>query len=177
VNAVCFKEGSNILCFENNAEKYIPIEKLRKGDLVKTRLNGYVPIHMIGKSQIYHKKTNQRIKEQLYSCSTDKFEELFEDLVITGCHSILVDEFTSEEQKETVIDIMGGIYVTEDQYRIFACIDERTSVYEKEGLHTIYHLALENDDYYMNYGIYANGLLVETSSKRYLKELSGMEII
>jgi hypothetical protein len=29
----------------------------------------------------------------------------------------------------------------------------------------------------MNYGIYANGLLVETSSKRNLKELSGMILV
>jgi hypothetical protein len=28
----------------------------------------------------------------------------------------------------------------------------------------------------MNYGVYANGLLVETCSKRYLKELSHMEL-
>jgi hypothetical protein len=42
---------------------------------------------------------------------------------------------------------------------------------------TIWHIALENDDYYMNYGIYANGLLVESCSKRYLKELSKMEIV
>jgi len=36
---------------------------------------------------------------------------------------------------------------------------------------------LENDNYYTNYGVYANGLLVETSSKRYLKELSEMTLI
>jgi len=29
----------------------------------------------------------------------------------------------------------------------------------------------------MNYGIYANGLLVETCSERNLKELSGMELL
>jgi hypothetical protein len=38
-------------------------------------------------------------------------------------------------------------------------------------------LALENNNYYMNYGVYANGLLVETCSKRYIKELSNMTII
>ena len=32
-------------------------------------------------------------------------------------------------------------------------------------------------DYFMNYGIYANGLLVETCSKRYLKELSKMDLL
>lgn len=58
-----------------------------------------------------------------------------------------------------------------------ACIDERTKVYQKRGYQTIYHLALENDYYYGNYGIYANGLLVESCSKRYLKELSNMTLI
>jgi len=29
----------------------------------------------------------------------------------------------------------------------------------------------------MNYGVFANGLLVETTSKRFMKELSGMELI
>jgi len=178
VNAVCFKEGSKILCFKNNVEKYVPIENIRKGDLVKTRLNGYVPVHMIGKSQMYHKKTSERRKEQLYTCSKEKFEEVFEDLVITGCHSILVDKFTSEKQRKKAIETNNNrIFITDKKYRLPACVDDRTAVYEKEGLYTIYHLALENDDYYMNYGIYANGLLVETSSKRYLTELSGMEII
>jgi surface protein len=178
INGVCFKEGSKILCLKDNIEKYIPIEDLRKGDLVKTRLNGYVPIHMIGKSPMYHKKTDKRRKEQLYRCSKEKFEEVFEDLIITGCHSILVDNFTSEKQREKAIETNNNrIFITDKKYRLPACVDERTSVYEKDGLYTIYHLALENDDYYMNYGIYANGLLVETCSKRYLTELSGMEII
>jgi len=29
----------------------------------------------------------------------------------------------------------------------------------------------------MNYGIYANGLLVETTSKRMLRDLSGMDLL
>lgn len=58
-----------------------------------------------------------------------------------------------------------------------ACIDERSKVYQKQGYHTFYHLALENENYYYNYGIYANGLLVESCSKRYLKELSNMTLI
>jgi hypothetical protein len=52
------------------------------------------------------------------------------------------------------------------------CIDEKSEPYNKEGEFTIWHFALENDNYYGNYGIYANGLLVESCSIRYLKELS-----
>jgi hypothetical protein len=170
---VCFKEGTKILTDKG----YKPIQDLRKGDLVKTLNNDYKQIDMIGKRDIYHPSLEDRIKDQLYKCSETEYPEVFEDLVITGCHSILVDSFSSEEQKEKVIEVNGDTYVTDNKYRVPACCDYRASVYEVQGTYTIYHFALENDNYYMNYGIYANGLLVETCSKRYLKELSNMTLI
>ena len=170
----CFKSGSKILTDQG----YKPVEDLRKGDLVKTLLNGYLPIIMIGKKDIVHHASSERIKDQLYVCSSSEYPEVWEDLVLTGCHSILVDEFVNEEQRDKSIEINSGrLYITDNKYRLPTCADERASVYDKPGTYTIYHLALENDDYYMNYGIYANGLLVETCSKRYLKELSNMELI
>jgi hypothetical protein len=169
----CFKEGTKILTDTG----YKPIETLRKGDLVKTLKHGFVPINMIGKRDIYNPAQKERIKDQLYKCSSDKYPEIFEDLIITGCHSILVGKFTSKEQREKVIEVNGDAYVTDKKYRLPACADERAYVYEKKGNFTIYHIALENSDYYANYGVYANGLLVETCSKRYLKELSNMELI
>ena len=96
----------------------------------------------------------------------------------TGCHSILVDEFNIDNDEENkTIDLLGKIYVTDKKYRLPACIDERTQVYDKKEIHKIYHIALENDNYYGNYDIYANGLLVESCSKRYLKEYSNMSLI
>ena len=97
-------------------------------------------------------------------------------MVITGCHSILVEEFNGNEKKKTE-EILGDIYLTENKYRLPACVDERAKPYEENGEFTIYHIALDNDDYYMNYGVYANGLLVETCSQRYLKEISEMDLI
>jgi hypothetical protein len=173
VNVTCFKEGTKILTDKG----YLPIESLRKGDLIQTVLHGFVPIDMIGKSEIYHHAVEERTKEQLYKCTSEKYPEVFEDLIITGCHSILVEGFVSEYEKRQVISVNGNTYVTDNRYRLPACVDEKTTVYEIPGKYTIYHLALENSDYYMNYGIYANGLLVETCSKRYLKEISGMELI
>jgi hypothetical protein len=172
-SVACFKEDTQILTDKG----YKLIQDLRKGDLVKTLLHDYKPIDMIGKRDIYHPALEERIKDQLYKCSKDKFDEVFEPLIITGCHSILVDDFISEKQKDLVIEVNGNTYVTDGKYRLPVCADERASVYEIPGTYTIYHLALENDDYYMNYGIYANGLLVETCSKRYLKELSNMTLI
>jgi len=170
---VCFKEGSKILTDKG----YVVIEDLRKGDLVKTVKHGFKPIDMIGKRDIVHPALEERIKDQLYKCSQSEYPELFEPLVITGCHAILVDEFVSPEQREKTSEVLGRIFVTDKKYRLPACVDNRTTVYEIKGECTIYHLALENEEYFANYGIYANGLLVETCSKRYLKELSNMELI
>ena len=169
----CFLETSKIL----TEQGYKEIKDLRKGDLVKTVNHGLKPIVLIGKRDIVHQATKERIKDQLYQCSPSEYPELFEPLILTGCHSILVDKFVSEEQRQKAIEVNGDIYVTDRKYRLPACVDLRASVYPVPGTYTIYHLALEHSDYYMNYGIYANGLLVETCSQRYLKELSGMELI
>ena len=169
----CFKKDTKILTDKG----YIPIQDLSKGDFVKTSLHDYKAINIICKSVIYHRASEERIKNQLYKCSKDNFDEIFEPLIITGSHSILVDDFTSKEQREKTNKVLGDIFITDDKYRLPACADERTSVYEIPGYYTVYHMALENDDYYENYGIFANGLLVESCSKRYLKELSNMDLI
>jgi hypothetical protein len=169
----CFLEGSMILTDKG----YLPIQNLRNGDLIKTLKHDFKPINMIGKREINHPALQERIKSQLYKFSQNEYPEIFEPLVITGCHSILVNKFESEEQREKTKQVNGQLYVTDGKYRLPACAHPTAPVYETPGNYTIYHLALENDDYYMNYGIYANGLLVETCSKRYLKELSNMTLI
>jgi hypothetical protein len=169
----CFKSDSLILTISG----YKRVQNLKKGDLVKTAKNGFLKIDMIGKKDIIHPASSVRITNQLYKCSQPEYPDIFEPLVLTGFHSILVDYFTNQEQKEKTIEVNGHAYLTDNKYRLPACVDDRTTVYEIPGTYTIYHLALENPDYYMNYGIYANGLLVESCSKRYLKELSNMELI
>lgn len=170
---VCFLKDSKIL----TKQGYRPIQDLRNGDLIKTIKHGYLPIDMIGYREIFNPICKERIKDKLYVCSNKEYSEIFEDLVITGCHSILVENYTTQEQLDKSTEVNGGIFETDGKWRLPACVDERAKPYEKEGTHTIYHLALENEDYFMNYGIYANGLVVETCSKRYLKELSNMTIL
>ena len=174
---------SNVPCFLHNSKiltrkGYIPIQDLRNGDLVKTSLNGFKPIFMIGKRDMNHPCSKERIQTQLYKCTEENYPAVFEDLILTGCHCILVDEFANDEQREKAKDVhKGRLFITDEKYRLPACADEKASVYEIPGDYTIYHLALEHDDYFMNYGIYANGLLVESCSKRYLKEKSNMILI
>ena len=169
----CFKEGSKILTDHG----YKPIEQLRKGDNVMTYYHGLKAIDMIGYREIEHPATPDRIKDQLYKCSPAAYPELIEDLVLTGAHSILVTQFKDKNEEAESIRVNGDLYVTDGKGRLPACVDERATVYETAGSYMIYHLALEHDNYYMNYGVYANGLLVETCSKRYMKELSGMKLL
>ena len=169
---VCFKEDTKILTDYG----YVPIQLLRKGDLVKTSKNGYVPINIIASRYMYNPICEDRIKDKLYVCTNEEYPTVFEDLVMTGCHSILVDDFREGEREKTQ-EVLGKIYVTDNKYRLPACVDERAKPYEEEGVFTIYHIALDNDDYYMNYGIYANGLLVESTSKRFLTELANMKLL
>jgi hypothetical protein len=172
----CFLEGSKILCFENNKEVYREIENLRKGDLVKTINNGYLPICMIGTSRIYNPANDYRVVNRLYKCSKEKYPTLFEDLYITGCHSILVPRMT-DNQWENTKAVNGDVFVTDNHFRLIACADEKAEPFNNEGFVNIYHLALKHRDIYMNYGIYANGLLVESCSERNLRYLSNMRIL
>ena len=89
---------------------------------------------------------------------------------MTGFHSILVDEFMGDEEREATKKVLGGkIFVTDNKYRLPVCVDERSEIYGKNGTTIIYHFALENDDERMNYGVFANGLLVESCSKRMME--------
>jgi hypothetical protein len=177
----CFGENTRILCFNKDSfeEEYVCIKNVRRGALVKTLRHGYVPVEMIGRTTMKNNYAGgERHKNRLYKCTKRNYPEIMnEDLILTGCHCILVDEFKNAEERARTIEVNRKIYITDDKYRLPACVDERAEIYEKSGTFTIYHLALENDDYYMNYGIYANGLLVETSSLRYMRELSNMELL
>jgi hypothetical protein len=97
----------------------------------------------------------------LYKLRKEKYPELKEDLVLTGCHSILVSTLKDKEREE-IRNKMGRIFETDYRYRLPAFVDERSDVYKDErGDITVYHIAL-GDDEKRNYGIYANGLLVES---------------
>jgi len=197
MSPTCFLEGSKILCLINNREVYVPIEKIKRGMLVKTNFNGYYkPVELIGYSVIDNKfnikystnltnltnssRSDNYIEEPeslLYKCSKENYPELDEDLIITENHSILVDRLT-EKQKEKTKKKLGDIYKTHNKFRLIASIDERAEPWLVPGKHTIWHIALVNDKLDHNYGIYANGgLLVESISINTLKNKSNMILV
>jgi hypothetical protein len=177
-NVVCFLRGSKILVLneESGKEEYVPIQNIRRGDKVKTYKHGFVAVDSIGTSVLANPGHGRRTKNRLYKLSKNNYSELNEDLYLTGCHSILVNKLTPEVRAK-VVEQFKYTYITDGLCRLAACIDERAVPFEEEGDFEIWHLALEHDDYYMNYGIYANGLLVETASKRMMNELSNMVLL
>lgn len=160
---VCFLKGTKILC-ENG---YIPIEDLKQGDLVKTLLKGYVPIDTIKASSIYNSGDNKRVRDRLYILSRYFYKELFEDLVVTGPHSVLVDSLTSIQQQRIKSEF-GHLFVTDNKYRLPVYIDDKSITYRKEGTFEIYHICLNHENEEYNYGIFANGLLVESCCKKHI---------
>jgi hypothetical protein len=169
----CFKEGTQILTLDG----YRYIQDLRKGDLVKTLNHGYVGINMIGCQIIYNRKETIFF-DKIFKCSNDNYPEIFEDLYITGLHAVLVDELTDEQQRQIKCVYNDSVYITDDKYRLPVCFDERAKPHEtdEDEQVVIFHLALDHENENLNYGIYANGLLVETTSIQLMKE-SGLIMV
>jgi hypothetical protein len=168
----CFHENTKILCLINNKEEFIEIKNLKKGVFVKTYNNGYIKIELIGSNKFYN-SINNDIANQLYILSKDDHLNLIEDLIITGTHGVLVPELTSEEVINT-IKIINKIYITDNLYRLYPCVNSLFKPYD-EGYYNVWHIVLENKNIYTNYGINANGLLVETCSKFYYVRYSNLK--
>ena len=169
----CFKEGTLILTVDG----YRPIQELRKGDLVKTVNHGYVGINTIGCKIIYNRKETIFF-DKIYKCSNDNYPEIFEDLYITGLHAVLVDKLTDEQLTQIKCVYNDNVFITDDKYRLPVCFDERANPHntDEDEEVVIFHLALDHENENLNYGIFANGLLVETTSIELIKE-SGLIMV
>ena len=161
----CFREGTLISCQKNGTDVEVPIEKLKEYPyLIKTLKHGFLPIHSIGKSLLQNPGNRDRIKRRLYKLSPLNYPEIYTPLYLTGCHGLLVPSLSEKEKQACMEQYEDKVFVTDGQYRLFACLDERAEPYDQEGEFPIYHIALQSEDTLVNYGIYANGLLVESCS-------------
>jgi hypothetical protein len=175
----CFLEGSKILRFnlETYRDEYTPVETLRKGDLIFTSESGYKRIHSIGYKTITNPKSDPNPSNRLYKFCNKTCYSVFEPLYITGEHCTLHRKIPDEKRK-LITDHMGDVYITEEFYRMPAFLDDRASPYDgADEPATIWHFALEHENVAFNYGVYANGLLVESCAIESLSEKSGMKLL
>ena len=180
-NTPCFLQGSKILHFDpiTNTESYVPVETLRKGTLVKTFMNGYKPVSHIGYKTLENPADAPDIRDRLYSLSPKEVNpesEFNEPLCLTGRHSVLMRNLP-ENALNILRKNMGDVYVTENHYRVPIYLDRRATPYTNNEPVTIWHFALEHLNIYQNYGVMANGILVESSSVEYMTEHSNMELL
>jgi hypothetical protein len=159
----CFVEGSEILCIKNDKEEYVKVEDLDEGDLVKTYKNTPKKIKHIMKKVYKNDNSYSKI------CKLSGRLNQTKDLYLTGGHSMLVDELTEKQEKDT-LKVWKQVRKIEDKCLLLCFIDDANEKIDDENEYTIYHIALENDDLDGQYGIYANGLLTESISiNQYIK--------
>lgn len=164
----CFNEGTKILYLNKNLrEEYIPIENLRKGDYVKTYKHGYKKIDLIGNNHMLNNP--DKFSECMYIMQKTEENGFIEDLIVTGGHSILVDNidiFKRENDK-----ILGSSIKIDDKYLLVASLSKHFIKIENNNLYTYYHFILENNgNNDKRYGVWANGILTETPSKNQFLE-------
>ena len=63
----------------------------------------------------------------------------------------------------------------ENKYKLIAYFDDRFEEVNDEGVFNIYHIVLENANKYDNYGIWANGILAESTCEVSLSRFPGYE--
>ena len=183
-NIICFQKGTEILCLdeESGNERNIPIEDLHSGMYVKTLKNGYIPIYKIGHRSIKNPDHNERTSDRMYKYS--KEDNMTDDLYITGGHSILKDKLSDNERKEMqnmVNKLRNGenvpLFMTNGKYRFMSMFDQDAKMVESKEEVEVYHVALEHEDRFMNYGIFANGKLVESCNIVMMDDYSNMDNI
>jgi surface protein len=150
----CFTKGTKILCVnEHDQDILINVEDLwMKQYRIKTYQSGNLPISKLG-------IIDNQYCIDLYRFSKTDFSELQDDLIITYNHGILKNYLIDYEKVYNFYQ--HNIFMTENHYRIPAYLipNAKKITYESNEYPELYHFSLIGS---INYGIYANGMLVET---------------
>ena len=163
LTADCFQKGTKILC-ENDI--YVPIENIKVGDLVKTYKHGYQKvIRCVTRRSCDYVISS---KNQIYTYTQKSNPELIEDLYLTGGHSLLVDALSETESNDMKqAEWLDSDFIVEDKYKLMCCFNKKLDVSASQNVE-LYRFTLEppeNATPTHVYGIWANGILSESSSK------------
>jgi hypothetical protein len=164
LNPACFIEGTKLLVHSHDKDMYVNIEDLRMGDLVKTYLHGYKRIKFIGRGIM----TN--VPNVWNGCvrRLPKSGDMTDDLLVTGAHSILVDELSEKENEEMIVIYGTSDRKIDDKILLLSWVSNKFEAINNNENYTYYHLVLEHDnDENKRYGIWANGILTESQSEKH----------
>jgi hypothetical protein len=160
-----FNEKTKILYLNRSLQdEYIRIECLKKGDVVKTYRHGYRKIDIIGKNILINKPTVY--SKCMYKMEKTETNGLTDDLIMLGNHSILVDNLGEcKELNDSLWKIPTP--TLDKKYLLLSAASPEFVAIQNTKPYVYYNLVLdnENDDEVM-YGIWANGILTDTPSKK-----------
>ena len=169
VFVLCFDESTEILCLNINLEEvYVPISQLNIGSIVKSFKHGYRKIALIDKGTLVNNTDN------FHSCMfvLPKNEYMTKDLIVTGGHSILVDSMSEKENTKNLEYFDGKKIEIDGKQLLLSSASDKFIALQDTKEYTYYHFVLENDgDDDARYGVWANGVLTETPSKRFWLEV------
>jgi photosystem II stability/assembly factor-like uncharacterized protein len=152
----CFNKGTKLICLHNNEEVLVPIEDMEVGMLVKTYGSGYVPVKYIQTKELLN-DINKPLNSMWKMKGTD--------FIVTGGHSILVDELTEEQMNKQLA--RGFENTMRDKKFLLACYSDDFDQIKEKELFQIYHLVLENG----HYGVYSeNNIITETCEEKYFEK-------
>jgi hypothetical protein len=178
VKPSCFSEGTKILCFN---EEYRLVEDLKIGDMVKTYLHDYKPIKNI-MTGFFINDINEASK-CMYIMKKTPENGLIDDLIVTGCHGILLDEndVIETEQKR---NLDWANFKVDGKINCIASVSSKFEQIKTSQLYKYYHFSLDNTFKNNNcdntcdntcdkntdnnncdgrrFGVWANGVLMET---------------
>jgi alpha-tubulin suppressor-like RCC1 family protein len=170
-NAACFNEGTKILCLncklncELNGklnEIYRPVQDLQVGDFVKSYLHGYRKVNKILTGSFVNNPTDQGVSNCMYMMVKTKDNQLIDDLTLTRNHGILVEKLSENEERK--ID-KNTLPIIDNLLSIITADSDKFEKVMDNNIYKYYHFSLETDgDNDRRFGVYANGLLVETPS-------------
>jgi hypothetical protein len=160
-NPLCFNKNTKILCINDKLEEeYRLVQDLVVGDIVKSYKHGNRPIlGILNGFFINNPKINGHC---MFKISKTNDNELTEDLIVTGHHSILVDERSEEEEKRNP---KWANHKIDDKYRVVSSVSNKFDRIMDNNQYTYYHFSLKTDDNKDRpFGVWANGLLVECTT-------------
>jgi len=177
---MCFKEKTMILCLMNKKLRYLPIENLNQFTYVYTKNNGFKRIKYLIKMRLLN--TSNRTINKLYVIKKEKNQKILDDLYLTGSHAILKDSITEVENNKMtrLLKYVNNKYnrKLDEKDKVIACFDNEFEQYNEQGYFNIYHIVLENNgNVEKNYGIYANGILVESTNEKTIEKDIDIELI
>jgi hypothetical protein len=159
----CFSEGTRILGLTAQLkEEYRLVQDLLIGDFIKSYLHGYRKVSKILKGSFVNNPTEHGVANCMYRMSKTEDNGLIEDLTLTRNHGVLVEKLTEDEEKK--VD-KNNLPVIDGLLSIITSDSDKFEKVKDTNVYNYYHFSLDGDgDNDRRFGVYANGLLVETPS-------------